>query len=306
MNSQEIKVQSKKLKEIAKKFGYQIKHSHALEILSYLYNGTHWHLSSLTKDWCFPVGIKGLDSDLMGGLNRGTLTSIVGGANIGKTMFAVSIICNILRKKKKVLIYQLEGMKDEMRLRILSNLSGVEYGKLLDYEEKLTDDEKRKINKAKYDIMEKFLVIKEEMKFDYTIEELSESIFSTRMDFKFDILLVDSGQLLSTKNNNMNYPKMMGKIFKQFKNIARAYDCAVISPVQATTASEAKELIKCEDIAESFDIARISTNVLTLNMTDKEREEGFLRIYVAKAYGGLNGSVYKQKTNFSICNLISG
>lgn len=46
MNSKNIKRSAKKLKEISQKYGYEIKHCHALEILSQMENNTNWHVSS--------------------------------------------------------------------------------------------------------------------------------------------------------------------------------------------------------------------------------------------------------------------
>ena len=181
MNSDEIKLQSKKLKTLAKKFGYDIKHSHALEILSNLNNGTHWHLSSLKIPYIMSTGIKKLDEDLMGGLYKGSLTTIFGSTNIGKSMFSISMICNIVRQKKKVLVYQLEGIRGETKLRILSNLSGVKYGRLIN--ENLTEDENKKISKANK-IMDEYLVIKEEMK-----EEVKPQMFTTPPQVEVDDLV---------------------------------------------------------------------------------------------------------------------
>jgi replicative DNA helicase len=301
MDSQSIKQKSKVLSEVAKAYGYEIKHSHALEIVSKIENGTHWHLSSLNNPEFIKTGVSLMDKDLGGGLKRGTLTSIVGKTNSGKSILCYSIACNAMRNKQRVVIYSLDcESREDITNKLLSNLSNISYSKILN--ESLSSAEKSKIDKIKKNILDKLLEIRFFNSFDVTIEHFKEDLFNLRQEFKFDLIVIDSGQLISTENKKMEHRISQGIVFKGLSSFSRAYDCAVISSVQSAYSVE-KEVIRGVDISESIEILRRSNIVITLNINDDERKSGKFRLYLDKSLNN-SGKTYSLKSNFPTCNLI--
>lgn len=302
MNSKEIKDNAKKLKTLSKKYGYDIKHSHALEIISILDNKANWHVAGLENPDIIKTGLKSLDEDLGGGLQKGTLTSIVGGTNSGKTLTCLSLVSNSIRQKKKVLIFNLEAhSKEYYKKCILSNLSNIKLSKILKGD--LTDGEKSILKTINEKILNKYLIIKDINSFDYAIEDLLDEVLSVRMSFKFDLLFVDYGQLLSVNNKAIQGKGSrheIAKIYRDFHRLANAYDCAVITPVQATRSSaKTKKVLKSEDITEAFEIARVSSTIITVN-----KENDGLFLYLDKNRMGISGKEYRPRIDFSTVNLI--
>ena len=279
MNSEEIKEQSKKLKELSKKYGYSIKHGHALEIISQLNNRSNWHISYLDNPAYIKTGIKDLDKDLGGGLKRGTLTTMLGGTNVGKTRLGVSIVCNALRKKRKVLLYSLEGFGDEVKKMVLSNLSDIDFIKIM--KNNLSEKEKNVIDRIKLNILDKYFIIKVIKNFDYGIENLTEDLFNERINFKFDLFVLDSGQLLETKDD---YQTSMTKIHKKLTDFSAVYDCAVMTSAQTTQNSvqDKESIIRGVDVSESIKIVDSSTNLITINRNEEDLESERISLFLEK------------------------
>jgi replicative DNA helicase len=152
-----------------------------------------------------PTGIAKLDADLHGGLPRESLITVLAGTNVGKSMFCISLGANALRATDengnnldhKVLFVALEGMRSESIMRFASNLSGVEYGRMIS--DALSDDEKQRMK----DMKEKYrdrLMIRNMLDFNVSIEKLMAELSEIYKEFPFTMCIIDYGQLLEHKN----------------------------------------------------------------------------------------------------------
>ena len=272
------------------------------------------------------TGITDLDNDLHGGLPRESLISILSGTNVGKTMFCISLACNALRATDdegnnlgtKVLFVALEGMRDEAIMRFASNLANVEYGKMIN--NSLTDEERGRIEEAMEKFDETRLMVRNMVEFNMTIEELMAECNEIYKEFPFDMLIVDYGQLISTQVSTDAHRHTMAIVHRGLVNIARKYNSVVITPVQATRQgqetqnvtfnqnqnNDRRPVLRSADISEAFEIARVSGVIISLNMTDDERPEGKLRVFLEKQRHGVKGKEYGLFTDFPHCNLIPG
>jgi replicative DNA helicase len=271
------------------------------------------------------TGIVELDNDLNGGLPRESLISVLSGTNVGKTMFCISLACNALRATDdegndlgtKVLFVALEGMRDEAIMRFGSNLAHVEYGKMIN--NSLTPEELGRLDKAEEQFNETRLMVRNMVDFNMTIEELIAECNEIYKEFPFDMLIVDYGQLLSTQIKVDAHRHTMSIVHRGLVNIARKFNAVVVTPVQATrqgqetqnvtynkNAGDNRPVLRSADISEAFEIARVSGVILSLNMTDDERPEGKMRVFLEKQRHGVKGKEYGLFTDFSHCNLIPG
>lgn len=269
-----------------------------------------------------PTGIAKLDADLHGGLPRESLITILAGTNVGKSMFCISLGSNALRATDengnnldhKVLFVALEGMRSESVMRFASNLSGVEYGRMIS--DSLTDEEKQKMKDMKEKYRDK-LLIRNMLDFNVSIEKLMAELSEIYKDFPFTMCIIDYGQLLETQKDTEGHRFTMAVVYRGLAAIARKYNAVVISPVQATrqgqenqsitmnkAANDSAPILRSSDISEAFEIARVSGIIMSLNMTDDERKEGKLRVYLEKQRHGVKGNQYGILTNFPTCNLI--
>lgn len=271
------------------------------------------------------TGITELDKDLHGGLPRESLISVLSGTNVGKTMFCISLACNMLRATDdegnnlgtKVLFIALEGMRDEAIMRFASNLANIEYGKMIN--NSLNDEEKKRLAEAQAKYDSSRLMIRNMVDFNVTIEEMIAECNEIYKEFPFDVLICDYGQLLSSQIKTDAHRHTMSIVHRGLVNIARKFNAVVITPVQATRQGQENQnvmfnqnnndrrpVLRSADISEAFEIARVSGVILSLNMTDDERPQGKMRVFLEKQRHGVKGKEYGLFTDFAHCNLIPG
>ena len=259
---------------------------------------------SLDYSLRIPTGIKPLDEDLVGGLSPGELTTIIAGTNVGKSLFCVSLGANALRVEKKVLHINLEGIREEALLRYVANLSNIEYSKIV--KNSLSLEEQNTINSLTNKYSDK-LRIRNMIGFGATIEDLYSYCIEEYKSFNFDMIIVDFGQLLNTKEKEESYRHTMAKVFRGLDSLAKRFNCVVITPAQVTRSSKEREedsIIRSADISEAFEIARVSSVIISLNVSEKESQESKMRVFLEKSKSAKN-KLYSIITNYSKCNLIS-
>lgn len=259
------------------------------------------------------TGIPELDIDTNGGIPIETLTVVLAGTNVGKSMFCISLGCEALREKNpdgsdkgnKVFHIALEGTETEARDRYFSNLAGVSYSDIA--MRKLNSEQKRKIKEIS-DIYKDRIVFYN-MGFNTTVENVVAICREKHKKFDFNMLVIDYGQLLETTKPYAEYRFVMATVFRTLTKLARELHCAVISPAQSTRGTQNLDLnqvLTSADISEAFEIARVAGLILTLNMSPTERDEKKLRVFLEKNRLGVKGKTYGLITNYSHCRLITG
>lgn len=274
-----------------------------------------------------PTGIKKLDEDLVGGLPRENLTVVLAGTNVGKSMFCISLACNALRAIDengqncgfKVLHVNLEGMRDEAIKRYASNLAQVNYGALI--QGRYDENAKRRIDEMTTKYGPSRLIIRNMLGFGSTIEDLIAYCREVYKDFKFDMLVIDYGQLLDSKQKAESYRHTMARVFRGLTAMAAEFNCCVITPAQATRGAQENSnqhvgrrnmqearapVMRSTDIAEAMEIARVAGVIISLNLTEDEAKQNRLRLFLEKQRQGAKNTLYGLYTNFSQCNLITG
>ena len=274
-----------------------------------------------------PTGIPKLDEDLVGGLPRENLCVVLAGTNVGKSMFAISLACNALRAVDengqncgyKVLHVNLEGMRDEAIKRYASNLAQVNYGALI--QGRYDDAAKRRIDELNQRYGANRLMIRNMLGFGSTIEDLIAYCRELYKDFKFDMLIVDYGQLLDSKQKQESYRHTMARVFRGLTALATEFSCVVLTPAQATRGAQENSnqfagnrrqqdtrapVMRSTDIAEAMEIARVAGVIFSLNVTEEEGKQNRLRLFLEKQRQGAKNTLYGLITNYSQCNLITG
>lgn len=274
-----------------------------------------------------PTGITDLDNDLLGGLPRQSLVVVLSGTNVGKSIFCTSLGAVALKAKDergkyrgfKVLQINLEGRHDESLFRFMANLAQVPYKSIVT--NTLKEDEKERIEQVKKDFSNR-LLIRNMTSFGVTIEDLVAYTREVYKDFKFDMLIVDYGQLLETRVKTENHRLAQAKVFRGLSTMSNEFNCVVVSPAQATRGAQENQnvnsfknknqptdklpVMRSNDISEAFEIARVSSVILSLNRTDEEVHQGKLRIFLEKQREGTKNKSYGVFTNYAMSDVITG
>lgn len=281
--------------------------------------------SAVSMGSAIPTGIKELDKDLHGGLPRDSLIVVLSGTNVGKSMFCISLGAQALKAVDntgknmglKVLMIPLEGQKQESIMRFAACMADVEYGKLIN--DTLNDEERKKLEDTLAIYDETRLQVLNMLDFNVTVESLIAACAEKHKEFKFDVLIVDYGQLLGTVQETEGHRFTMAVVFRGLSALARKFNCTVISPAQATRQGQENltesnpradktklPVLRSADISEAFEIARVAAVILSLNMTDEERAEKKVRVFLEKQRHGVKDKTYGLITNYARCNLITG
>jgi replicative DNA helicase len=261
--------------------------------------------SADTSKNLIPLGLPTLDEALGGGIPRGTLTTILGPTNIGKSIALVNLAHNMAKAGYKVLYVNLEGMKAQPLLRLISRGIQVPYGRVRF--NKLNDHELMKFNKYMGELGDR-VQIKHVNNFGFTVEELYSYCKSKKEKFDFDVLLLDYGQLLGSKQKHEGLRHQQAYVHRGLDNISSNLNIAVVTVAQGTRDVQQKnrkgtDLLRMDDISECFEIIRVSAQVLTLNRSEQDEASGRVRILLDKQRDGKKGVIEICKTNFQTISM---
>ena len=275
-----------------------------------------------------PTGITQLDDDLLGGLPTQSLVIVLSGTNVGKSIFSISLAAQALKAKDeagrnrgfKILHINLEGRHDEALFRYMANIAQVNLKAIATG--KMDEAEIARVKYAKESIGKR-LLIHNMTGFGVTIEDLVAKTREIYKEFKFDMLVVDYGQLLETKGKAENHRLAQAKVFRGLDSMSKEFDCVCVSPVQATRGAQENQnansfknrgrsendplpVMRSNDISEAFEIARVAAVIVSLNRTDDEVDQGKLRVFLEKQREGAKNKTYGVFTNYQMSDVITG
>jgi len=272
-------------------------------------NQKYFSLKDLTKvmeesaeneDKLLALGLPDIDRAMGGGIPRGTLTVVLGGTNVGKSLFLLNSSWKFLQDGFKVLYLNLEGQDTQPLLRIASRAIKVPYGRVRfnNLNEKEIEKKNKFISEYKDDIR-----IYHMGDWSYTLEKFIALCEDVKEEFPFDVVMVDYGQILKTSQKFNTMREQMSYVHRGLASIASMHDCAVITVAQGNRDAQNKNnqgnLLRLVDVAECFDMTRAAATVLTLNRSDKDIASETIRILLEKQRDGAKGIVQICKTDMS-------
>jgi len=245
---------------------------------------------SNTTENRIPMGIPQIDEAMLGGLLKGTLTTVLGSTNTGKTVTLINFAYNAIKAGKKVLFIYHEGHNDQMTLRCLSRFTEIPYSRFYIGYNNLTDQEKEKIVLNKK-IIHDNLILKPWQTFGTTVEEVISYCKQKKNDFDFDQIIVDYGQLLYIKSPTKELRHNQASVYRALGSLASELNVSVVTAAQGNRDSHSKaekgeRLLGLTDISECFEIVRCSEAVITLTRSSVDLVNNKVKIMLAKQRDG--------------------
>lgn len=211
------------------------------------------------------TGLRDLDNNITG-FNGGDLVTIFAFSGVGKTTLATQIALNIIRQKKKVLFFSLEMPKEQIRDRIISNLTNIpfrniKYGKL--QEEELN----KVIIANNYLSRDKGLLVSEEDE----LVDITSKIQYEVLKNNIDIVFIDYINLVNITGNNKEEHQKITECTRLFKKLAKSIKKPIVILAQGKQESAHKmqnkniglwDKVAVNDIAGGASIYRDSDIVL--------------------------------------------
>lgn len=230
------------------------------------------------------TGLRDLDNNITG-FNGGDLVTIFAFSGVGKTTLATQIALNVIRQKKKVLFFSLEMPKEQIRDRIISNLTNIpfrniKYGTL-------NDEELNKVIMMNgYLSRDKGLLVSEEDE----LVDITSKIQYEVLKNDIDIIFIDYINLVNITGNNKEEHQKITECTRLFKKLAKSIKKPIVILAQGKQESAHKmqnknialwDKVAVNDIAGGASIYRDSDIVLGM-YRNIELDNKLVREYLVK------------------------
>jgi len=236
-----------------------------------------------------PTGVDTFDHALNGGIRQEELCVFLGDSGVGKSIILINIGAQALIKGLKVLHINLEGRKNIPIIRYLSCLSGAPYNEI---RTQVFKEEKDKIAygvaKEKY---KDNLYVLHMANFEITVEDVYAKCKEIRKKFPFDVLIVDYGDLLKTKDK-MELRHQQTFVFRSLARMGTVFNVPVVTASQATrpekdySGGNVLKWLNLRDMSESYEKVRVSSIIISINRNEREEAENKLRLMLCKNRDG--------------------
>lgn len=253
----------------------------------------------------FTTGVIELDNIIGGGLTRGEFGVVVGDAKAGKSIFLMNVGAVNIRSfpSANVLHINLEGKNDQIDDRYEARLLQMNYREVT--RNNLPDN----IRSRYKNFNGKLVISNLNTSWNYTSEDIENEIIDMRADgFTPDIVIVDYGDLLTPRNTSADDKyKGQEECFRDLKTLAIKYNVAMWSASQvhridskiAKPETDNTFYYTRRNLADSYAKVRIADLLITLNVTDEERRNNRLRVYVDAYRDSECGQRLSINTNYS-------
>ncbi len=162
------------------------------------------------------------------GFSAGDLITIFAFSGVGKTTLLCQLVVNMIRQNKKSVIFSLEMPKDQIRDRILSNLTNIEYQKIK--KGILADNEITKILSINEVVSNKKLLLTLE---DNNLNDIIGKIQLEAMKENVDIVFIDYINLITTTTNYKSEHEQVTECTRALKQLAKSIKKPIVILAQA-------------------------------------------------------------------------
>lgn len=278
------------------------------------------------------IGLEKIASELNGGGENGgvarqEVTIFVAGTNDAKSIAMNSFIGNAAMKEFKSCIFSLEGKKYQAPMRFLSNISKINYKKLVRFrdfinkqnkaklEEYFSPDELKRLDEAENLYSSRVHMVHAIKSCEIeSIEARAEEIYRKE---PFDLLIVDYGQLIESVKEFPREDLMLQYAFRKLEKLAAKLNVAVIVPMQVNRAGlnalqqahddgEEYPTYKLGHVAGGYATVKTAGCVIAISRTVEERNEGKMRYCILKQREGIVGVQWGVKANFDVMDVTTG
>lgn len=230
------------------------------------------------------TGLRDLDNNITG-FNGGDLVTIFAFSGVGKTTLATQVALNVIQQKKKVLFFSLEMPKEQIRDRIISNLTNIPF-KNIKYGN-LQDEELNKVIMANgYLSRDKGLLLSEEDE----LVDITSKIQYEVLKNDIDVIFIDYINLVNITGNNKEEHQRITECTRIFKKLAKSIKKPIVILAQGKQESAHKmqnknlglwDKVAVNDIAGGASIYRDSDIVLGM-YRNVELDNKLVRDYLVK------------------------
>ena len=232
------------------------------------------------KEYKIPFDMVMLDKITNGGISPKTLTVLLGGTGVGKTLVKTHFACQYMKQGLDVLYITMEMAEERIAERIDANLLNIRLDDLVSLPKKMYE---KKIEDLKSTVKGR-LIIKE-----YPTAAASTNHFrallnelNLKRNFKPDMILVDYINICSSARirpgqyvNSYSYIK---SIAEELRGLAVEFDVPILSATQTNRQGFQNTDVGLEDTSESFGLPATADFMFALISNENLEEAGQMLI----------------------------
>lgn len=233
-------------------------------------------------------GVKTLNDMIGGGFHEKSLTLVMSGTNVGKTLIMCSLATNFVMNGYNVLYVTFEDPENKIAGRIAQNMFDITQQQ---YRQMSKEDFAKAFMKSKTKLRDNRLIIKEfpeystnAMKIRGLIKDLEE-----KQKFKPDVLFIDYiGCMIPNGkfNSNLNTNTILLMVAMQVRAVAMEFGIPVISASQANRGGNGVAEIALTDVADSFGQNMKADAVFGVTQPEEMAEQNLYNIKLLKTRYG--------------------
>lgn len=232
----------------------------------------------------FTTGVFELDEKIYGGLEKGELGIVVADAKVGKSIFLINKgAAAALSRTAKVAHFNLEGkdgqVEDRYEARILNkDYNDIKYNRIVASDYKFYNQ-----------LNDNLMICNMTKSWNYTVLDIENELKELRThNFVPDTVIIDYGDLLSPRlASRDNSYQAQQEVFRDLKTLASRYNVEVWTasqvarpPLGSNPQTDPNFFWSRRNLADCYAKVRIADLLITLNVTDQEKMENKMRIYV--------------------------
>ncbi|MFW6855408.1 DnaB-like helicase C-terminal domain-containing protein [Burkholderia gladioli] len=228
------------------------------------------------------------------GWGRKELTVFMGGAKAGKTTMLINAAEAAAHAGLNVLYATLEVSKEIISERLDANVADIAFTDLGSHIREVEERVRRKGEKAG------LLNIVEYPTGSLTPKALRALIEREKVNgVKYDLIVVDYADIMAPDYRYSDVIENSKSIFVALRAIAFDEDAAVLTATQTNREGFKSVVAKAEHVSEDFNKIRIADLVISINITDDDREMNECRLYFAASRNQQGGFSVRVKQDLS-------
>jgi replicative DNA helicase len=229
-----------------------------------------------------------------GGWGRRELTVLMGGAKAGKTTALINFAQAAALAGLKVLYVTLEVSKEIISERLDACVADTAITDLIKHIKEV--EARIEAAGAKAGLLN----IAEYPTGSLTPKALRHLIEKEKANgIKYDMIVVDYGDIMAPDYRTNDPIENSKSIFVGLRAIAFEENAAVLTATQTNREGFKSVVAKAEHVAEDFNKIRIADLVISLNITDEERDNNELRLYFAASRNQAGGFTVRIKQDLA-------
>jgi len=237
-----------------------------------------------------PMGIKGIDKLLKGGLAKGEIGVILAPTGVGKTTILSKIANTAFNLGYNVLQIFFEDNPKIIQRKHFTMWTSIEPDNLVQYKEEVMS----KITEIK-ETMQNRLVLHKLASDTMTMSQIKNQVRKMIADgVKLDMVLLDYIDCVLPESTSKDEWKAEGSVMRGFEAMCHELDLVGWTATQGNRASISSEVVTTDQMGGSIKKAQVGHVIISVAKTLQQKEMGLATIAITKSRLGQDGVVFEN------------